>query len=180
MKRAFRKSVLHISAAVLALTLVAALPVRADVIAVTNSVFDPDDFETLGTLKFSSGSLTCNTETLTMSGLFNGTGVVARSQGENVHLAGFKFDRIQLGSNVNVTITGTRGLLLLSAHSIGLDTAFDVSGKKNRGDLGGYGGPGGEGGIPPVSLNQTSVKTGHSRDLTRKLNAPGERILWGR
>jgi len=27
---------------------------------------------------------------------------------------------------------------------------------------------------------QTSVKTGHSRDLTRKLNAPGERILWGR
>jgi len=28
--------------------------------------------------------------------------------------------------------------------------------------------------------NQTSVKTGHSRDLTRKLNAPGERILWGR
>jgi len=29
-------------------------------------------------------------------------------------------------------------------------------------------------------VNQTSVKTGHSRDLTRKLNAPGERILWGR
>ena len=26
---------------------------------------------------------------------------------------------------------------------------------------------------------QSSVKTAHFRDLSRKLNAPGERLLWG-
>jgi len=36
------------------------------------------------------------------------------------------------------------------------------------------------GGVFQAPELQTSVKTGHSRDLTRKLNAPGERILWGR
>jgi len=34
-------------------------------------------------------------------------------------------------------------------------------------------------GPPNSPEDQTSVKTGHSRDLSRKLNAPGERLLWG-
>jgi len=33
--------------------------------------------------------------------------------------------------------------------------------------------------LPTLYGTQTSVKTGHSRDLSRKLNAPGGRPLWG-
>jgi hypothetical protein len=115
-----------------------------------NTFFDPDAVPSLGRLELDSGTLTFDTggagREPTVSGAFEGTGSVGASMNTNVQLAVFAFDRIDLGSAVAVTVTGDRGLMLLSRRHAAIDTTIDVSGAPNTRSAGGLGGPGAEGG----------------------------------
>ena len=110
------------------------------------------------TLVLSSGSLEFNTSDLTVSGSVGGlartNGVVGISQSSNVHIAVFCFRKINLGSNVNVTVTGNRGLALLSRSTISIATTVSVHGTAGGFDANiGYGGVGAEGGVRGLSFS---------------------------
>jgi hypothetical protein len=121
-----------------------------EIAAPTNTLFDPDTVPTLGILRLSSGDLVFNTGSTgalpTVSGAISATGVVGVSASTNVQVALFAFDKISLGSNVSVTVTGNLALALLSRQHVMIDTTIDVSGAMNSIRDGGEGGPGGYGG----------------------------------
>lgn len=115
------------------------------------TVFHPYDPPALGKLYLTSGSLTFDTTELTVSGSVSGlkgtNGVVGISTSTNVEVAVFAFYSVYIGSNVSVTVQGTRGLVLTARSAIEIDTEIDVSGTSGNPDGGvrGLGGAGAEG-----------------------------------
>jgi len=128
--------------------------------ALTGSMFHPYEIKPQGRLVLNSGSLTFDTDAATVSGSVSGlrstNGVLGISQSTNVELAVFCFNKIDLGSNVAVTVQGRRGLVLLSRSDLCLDTTIDVSATEpDPSDryIPGRGGPGAEGGTNGVGFN---------------------------
>ncbi|MEK7795054.1 MAG: hypothetical protein AAB353_11015, partial [Candidatus Hydrogenedentota bacterium] len=93
--------------------------------ATVGSRFDPDDFTSLGTLNISSGAITFNTTTLTVTGFANG--VTSATQG-GITTAVFCFTDVSITGTATVTVTGTRPIAILSKGSITLGTPIAVSG----------------------------------------------------
>jgi hypothetical protein len=118
------------------------------------SIFDPDSvsYTNLGAQTFSSGTLTFNTDTLTVThsilGVI-GTGNFDLSASGAVQMAVFSFQSLSISSGVTISITGTRGLALASRTDLFLDTTLDVSGGNGVAGAAtaGLGGPGAEGGV---------------------------------
>lgn len=147
----------------------AASPALADVL-------DPEDFASLGTLAWSSGSYTINTDLLTIvdnaapgtplfSGVVDDQNGAADSFGGNPgplgipEIAVFTFASIAIDGTANVTIVGTRALALLSRGDALIDRVLAVDGKGVwaatsttflAGGPGGFGGGiNGQGGLGP-------------------------------
>ena len=124
---------------------------NAQVTAATGTVFHPYDPPALGKLHLTSGSLTFDTTDLTVSGSVSGlkstNGIAGISASTNVEVAVFAFWSVDIGSNVSVTVQGTRGLVLTARSTMEIDTEIDVSGSAGNPDGGarGLGGPGAEG-----------------------------------
>ncbi|MEZ6073232.1 MAG: hypothetical protein R3C10_23920 [Pirellulales bacterium] len=69
---------------------------------------DPNAFTSLGTLDLASGSLTFDTDALTVSGAFSGTGVL-KAQGIGIpDIAVFTFDAVTIADGVTLSFVGTR------------------------------------------------------------------------
>jgi fibronectin-binding autotransporter adhesin len=86
---------------------------------------NPLAFTSLGALSLNSGSITINTDTMQITGAANFTGVsYAQSGGSNI--AVFCFNNINLESNVNVTVTGSQPLALLSIQNATIDNVISV------------------------------------------------------
>jgi len=83
-----------------------------------------------------SCSLLFNTSNLELIGAINATGTLSMTP-DGTEVAIWSFDSIDLGSEVNVTLTGQRAIALLSKSSAYIDTIFYV----HPGTLGGF--PGG-------------------------------------
>jgi len=118
---------------------------------VIDSLFVPDQFASLGTLSAATGTISIDTDALTITGF--GNGVAAASQGGGVEMAVFAFDSIDIGSGATVSVTGNRGLVLASKSDFTFSSALDLSGgngSSGSGDpiAGGSGGPGAEDGVP--------------------------------
>ena len=129
-------------------------------------VLDPEDFASLGTLAWSSGGYTINTDALTIvdnaapgTPLF--TGVVEDQNGAADSIGGvpgplgipeiavFTFDSIAIEGTASVTIVGTRALALLSHGDALIDRVLAVNGKGTHWSTATTflaGGPGGFGG----------------------------------
>ncbi len=75
---------------------------------------DPNAYTSLGTLNVGSGTLTINTDTLAISGAASFTGVVQAQAPGLPEIAVFAFDEIDVTGNVEVSVTGSRPLALLS------------------------------------------------------------------
>lgn len=118
-----------------------------------NSIFQPADFPSLGSLRITAGQkIVFDTGTITtgptVSGAFEGIGAIGISQTGKVQLAVFSFDDINIEAGALVVVTGDRGLVLLSRDAIVINTTIDLSGTPGGGVIGkpGSGGPGGDGG----------------------------------
>jgi len=120
------------------------------------SIFNPNDYASLGNLVLTGGdTLTFDTDALTVSGTTGGlsstSGVSASSASTNVDLVVFTFDSIDLPDGVGITVTGSKGLALLSKSGINFDTDINVSGAAggtasgSGAASGGSGGPGAAG-----------------------------------
>src|SRR6516162_8639182 len=105
---------------------------------------DPNAFPSLGPLNVSSGSLTIDTDTLSVSGAASFTGVALNQTGGPL-VAVFDFSSITIGSGVTVTLHGTRPLALLSRGNATIQPTLTVSAGasnpvSNTSNLGGYAG----------------------------------------
>ena len=119
---------------------------------------DPNAFPSLGTLNVSSGTLTINTDTLSMSGAASFTGV-ALNQNGGPQVAVFDFSSITIGSGVTVTLIGSRPLALLSLGNATIQTSLTVPTGLNGPStpfLGGYAG----GSIYPSSSGGNGLLVG--------------------
>ena len=116
-------------------------------VAAQDSIFNPGQFSSLGTLNPAS-SVIFNTSnlTVTVDGGPAGTGTNGYSENGNIRMGVFAFNSIDLGSSISVTVTGHQGLALLSLGDVMISTTVSVSGASNSTGTGGAGGPGGEGG----------------------------------
>ena len=133
---------------------VAAHAMAAPIPAITNSIFSPASFPSLGDLRPVSNVVFDTSDlTLTIDGAPAGTGTNGISQSGNVQMAVFTFGSISLSSNVSVTVTGNQGLALLAMGSAVIGTTISVSGAPNSGGTGGAGGPGAEGGARQASFS---------------------------
>jgi len=134
--------------------------------ALRGSLFQPADFASLGTLTVDAGKAvrfdTGSATTLpSISGVLTGKGQLGVSQSGEVQVAVFAFDSIQLGKGATVTITGDRGIVLLSKNAIAIDTTLSVSGANGQRKHDNApqdvqmadGGPGGDGGVYGKSLD---------------------------
>ena len=129
-----------------------------------NSLFDPHAFRSLGSLNPTGPTnLTFNTDTLQITGATNGltsrVGTNRYSESGNVRMAVFRFDSINLASNVSVVVTGNQAIVLLSRHSITINTALSVDGRNGADDpgrqivtAGGLGGAGAIGGLSESAM----------------------------
>src|SRR2546430_978482 len=97
---------------------------------------NPNSFSSLGVLNVSSGTLSINTDALTMTGAATFTGVTF-DQGTitqngvvdfDRQVAVFTFDEINLGAGANFNVGGTRPLVLLSKGNINLAATINVNG----------------------------------------------------
>lgn len=80
-----------------------------------------------------------NTSSGILSGAINVVGeIVQLADASNTEVAVFAFDSIDIGSNVAVTLTGQRALILLSRSSAKIDTTFQVHSGVLSGFPGGY------------------------------------------
>jgi len=103
---------------------------------------DPTDFTSLGALNVTSGTLTIDTDHLTISGSTISTisGAPALNQNGGPQIGVFDFSSINIGSSVSLTVKGSRALALLSPGNISiLPTMTFVS---SNGGLGGFQGGG--------------------------------------
>jgi hypothetical protein len=130
---------------------------------------DPEAFTSLGTLSWSSGDYTIDTDALTIvddtapgTPLF--TGVVDDQEGSADSFGGvpgplgipeiavFTFDAVTIDGTANVSIVGTRALAILSQGDMTLDRTLSVDGAYatvGAGTVPGAGGPGGFAGGAP-------------------------------
>lgn len=115
----------------LALALLPALP------PVTMAQRDPNAFASLGTLNISSGTLTINTDTRTMSGAASFTGVFA-GQANGPAVTVFNFNSINITGTATVTITGTHPLVLLSLGNTTITPPLLLNGGLRNSGAGGY------------------------------------------
>lgn len=124
--------------------------------ATVGSRFDPNDYTPLGDL--TTGPIVFSTTTLavTTNGVSIGTGVLVTNESENVVMAMFNFDSINIGSGVSVTIGGVRGLVLGSRGDITIGTTIDLAGDDGTGGAGGNGGPGACDGTAGSTTNCTA------------------------
>ena len=75
---------------------------------------DPNSYSSLGALNVAAGSVVFDTDTLTVSGAFSGTGVI-QSQGVGLpEIAVFTFSSINLPAGVAVNVVGSRPIAILS------------------------------------------------------------------
>ena len=81
-------------------------------------------------------SLLFNTSNLELTGAINATGIIAKTP-DGTEVATWSFDSIDIGNEVNVTLTGQRPMALLSKSSVQINTTMRV----HPGTLGGF--PGG-------------------------------------
>jgi hypothetical protein len=129
-----------------------------------NSIFQPDDYTTSGSLSLSSGTLSFDTDTpsYSHSGGSSGSGVTDTSQGGGVELAIFAFDDIDITSGVTVNVTGDRGIVLASKGDIDFGATMNVNGTDGDDETGvgsndpGLGAPGAEGGMAGSSFSSAS------------------------
>lgn len=87
---------------------------------------DPNAFASLGTLNVSSGTLTIDTDNLTMSGAASFNGVLL-PQNDGFPAAVFTFSDINLGSGASVSIVGGRPLILLSQGNASIQPNLSVA-----------------------------------------------------
>jgi len=124
-------------------------------VSANGSLFDPytEGLLSFGSQTFSSGTLRFDTDNVRYSTddgsswtyLTDGSQNIkqyGRSANEYVELGFFVFDELDIGS-VTVTVTGARGLALVSRGGLTLNTTIDVTGQTITGNTGGDGGPGG-------------------------------------
>jgi hypothetical protein len=97
----------------------------------------PGAYSSLGNLDIASGSLTFNTDTLTVSGGFAGTGVVQDQSGFYPDIAVFTFGTVNIGAGVTVTAQGARPLAILSQGNLTIAPSLDFNGSKG-GDGGSF------------------------------------------
>lgn len=141
--REFRRAVLSVALA---------LPFVPSAQAIS---LDPTAFESIGSLTSPSGSVTLNTTNLSVRGLLDvpsspfpklvsGSGVL-QSQAGGPDIAVFTFDDIDLGTGVDITITGSRPVAILSRGNAIFRSALNVGASgATAGAGGGNGGAGGK------------------------------------
>lgn len=89
---------------------------------------NPDAYASLGSLEVSSGSLTFNTDTLTVSGEFSLTGVIQAQSSGLPPIAVFDFSKIAIGDGVTVNFIGSRPAALLSRGDLIISSALSLNG----------------------------------------------------
>ena len=109
----------------------------------TGSRFDPADYTSLGTLNISSGTITFNTTTLTVTGFPNG--VTANTQGGQT-VAVFTFNSVSITGTATVVVTGTLPIAILSQGSLTIARPLNVIGANGAGNTGATGVGGGSNG----------------------------------
>lgn len=121
--------------------LVAALP------AVVHAQLDPDDYSAIApSWTPAAGTITINTDALTISGMA-GNGVAVSQPSGGPEIAAFTFGTIDIAAGVTVNVTGSRALALLAqddtANSFVMNGIISASGGASGMPLGGTAGPGG-------------------------------------
>lgn len=95
---------------------------------------NPLDYASLGSLSTAGGTLTFNTDLLTVTGAgglsFNTGTLQAQSGGSDI--AVFTFDQIMIGAGTNVQAVGSRALAILSQGDATVSAAIDVSGAQGN------------------------------------------------
>jgi hypothetical protein len=107
---------------------------------------DPNSFSSLGTLNIGGGSITIDTDALSITGAatFNGA---TFSQGNGApDVAVFSFGSLNIGAGVTINVVGTRPLALLSQSAMSIASPISVSGSDASSTAGGAAGAGGYGG----------------------------------
>jgi hypothetical protein len=104
---------------------------------------DPMAYTSLGPLNVAAGTLTFDTDTLAVSGAFNGLGVV-QSQGAGLpDIAVFDFSSVNVGPGVTINIVGFRPVAILSQGDMTIHPAISVTGVAGGAHGGGPSGMGG-------------------------------------
>ena len=138
----FRRIAIEVTSVCLALT---------SMVAVQGAPLDPNAFTSLGTLDLSSGSLTFNTSTLSVSGAFSGTGVLQPQGAGLPDIAVFTFDELAIENGVTLNLIGFRPIAILSKGNAMIDQFININGglPSGGGSIGGTarlgGGAGGNG-----------------------------------
>jgi HEAT repeat protein len=118
-----------------------------------NSIFQPADFASLGTLNVPAGAkISFDTGAAeaapAVSGVLTGAGTLGVIQGGSVQVAVFSFDAIRIDRGALVEVVGDRALVLLARTTIRIDATIDLSGGRGGAALApGRGGPGADGGV---------------------------------
>lgn len=117
----------------------------------------PNSRASAAPLTLASGSITFDTDTLSLSGDVSATGVLIGNT------ATFTFDAIDLGAGVNVTLQGSRPLELVSFSYFNLATTLNATGGNGTGFLpaGQGGGVGILGGYDGGHVKQDGLGPGH-------------------
>lgn len=164
-----RFALLHMNTAcrLLALSTLGAASLSA---ATINSMFDPNDYSSLGTLNLLAGdtlSINTNTLALTTTGsvALNLNGVAANSQGGGVTMALYNFSAVHIPAGVTVSVTGNRGLVLSSLSSINFGSTLSLNGTAPSAgsNTPGNGGSGAEGGSPNSTFASTTTAATRGR-----------------
>lgn len=138
----------------------------ASVGSVCSEIYDPDNYDSLGSLIAEDTTVIINTGTAgnsnsvpiitvngqTFYGLWDVQTAVLDSETFAAHSAIFCFSEIDVGTNVNINVSGGRALVLLAKGNISLRSNlhigsagasdFGVGNTDRQGTGGGYGGPG--------------------------------------
>jgi autotransporter family porin len=120
---------------------------------------DPNNYASLGTLNVSSGTLTFDTDALTVSGAFSGSGVL-QSQGVGLpDIAVFTFSNINVPIGVTLNLNGSRPIAILSQGDVTILPALTANAFGFAGRLGGASGgaPGSNGQGPGGGVAGTST-----------------------
>ncbi|MBA3484980.1 MAG: hypothetical protein H0T51_24550 [Pirellulales bacterium] len=112
----------------LAIAITSVYLVLACMVTVQGAPLDPNAFASIGTLDLSSGSVTFNTSTLSVSGAFSGTGVLQPQGAGLPDIAVFTFDGLAIEGGVTLNLIGSRPIALLSKENAMIDQFIDISG----------------------------------------------------
>jgi len=118
------------------------------IVAQDGTIFNPRHVAAQSALTLASGeSIIIDTDTLTITGDYTGSGTNGYSQSGLIRMGVFGFDSIDLQAGSTVTVTGNQGLALLSLGDVSIATTISVNGTSNESAAPGEGGPGAEGGV---------------------------------